>query len=202
VQGLIDLYESDFDARWIEAALALSNVVEREFSDGERGGWYTTGASAEQLLARFKSTHDGALPAGAGVQVLNLLRLAELTGQGQLAQLAQAGILSLGALVDRHPAAFSQLLLAVDFLAAGPREIVVAGESGSSAAAALLEVVRSRFLPNKVVALAHADADTELLPLLAGKEAPAGEARAYVCRNWACDAPLSQPSALEALLSD
>jgi uncharacterized protein YyaL (SSP411 family) len=202
VQGLIDLYESDFDARWIEAALALSGVVEREFADGERGGWYTTGASAAPLIARLKSTHDGALPSGAGVHVLNLLRLAELTGQGRLAQSAQAGILALGTLVDRHPAAFSQLLLAVDFLAAGPREIVIAGEVGSGTAEALLEVVRSRFLPNKVVACAHARADTELLPLLDGKTAPAGEARAYVCRNWACEAPVAAPAELEAALTD
>jgi uncharacterized protein len=202
VQGLIDLYESDFDARWIEAALVLSGVVEREFADGERGGWYTTGASAAALIARLKSTHDGALPAGAGVHVLNLLRLAELTGQGQLAQRAQAGIFSLGTLVDRHPAAFSQLLLAVDFLAAGPREIVIAGAVGSSTAEALLEVVRARFLPNKVVARAHPDADTALLPLLDGKTAPDGEARAYVCRNWACEAPVSTPSELEAALTD
>jgi uncharacterized protein YyaL (SSP411 family) len=202
IQGLIDLYESDFDARWIEAALALAEVVERELSDGERGGWFTTASSAQPLIARLKSTHDGALPAGAGVHVLNLLRLAELTGQGSLAQAAQAGILSLGALVDRHPAAFSQLLLAVDFLAAGPREIVVAGALGSSAAEALLETVRSRFLPHKVVARAHPEADADLMPLLDGKTAPSGEARAYVCRNWSCDAPVATPAELESALAD
>jgi uncharacterized protein YyaL (SSP411 family) len=202
VQGLIDLYESDFDARWIEAALALCAVVEREFADGERGGWFTAGASSQPLIARLKSTHDGALPSGAGVHVLNLLRLAELTGQGHLAQSAQAGILSLGALVERHPAAFSQLLLAVDFLAVGPREIVVAGARGSSAAEALLETVRSRFLPQKVVARAHPAADVDLMPLLEGKSAPEGEGRAYVCRNWACAAPVATPSELEAALAE
>jgi uncharacterized protein YyaL (SSP411 family) len=134
------------------------------------------------------------------VHVLNLLRLAELTGQGRLAQVAQAAILSLGAMVNRHPAAFGQLLMAVDFLAASPREIVVAGERGSPPVEALLEAVRSRFLPQRVVALASADADTDLMPLLEGKTAPPGEARAYVCRNWACEAPVSEADELERAL--
>jgi uncharacterized protein YyaL (SSP411 family) len=105
-------------------------------------------------------------------------------------------------MVNRHPAAFSQLLMAVDFLAAGPREIVVAGERGSPPVEALLEAVHSRFLPQRVVALASADADTDLMPLLEGKSAPAGEARAYVCRNWACEAPVSAPKDLASALED
>ncbi len=202
VQALIDLYESDFDPRWIEEALALCDVVEREFAEREAGGWFTTGANHEHLIARLRSVHDGALPAGSGVQVLNLLRLTELTGRAVLARAAERAIVSLGALVNRHPVAFSQLLIAVDFLAAGPREIVIAGERGSAAVEALLEAVRCRFLPQRVVALAESQADSALLPLLDGKSAPAGGARAYVCRNWACSEPVQTPAALAAGLED
>jgi uncharacterized protein YyaL (SSP411 family) len=52
------------------------------------------------------------------VQALNLLRLAELTGRRELAQRAERTIRSRGRAPEPLPAAFSQMLLAVGFLAA------------------------------------------------------------------------------------
>jgi uncharacterized protein len=202
VQGLIDLYESDFDHAWIEEALALCAVVEREFADREQGGWFTVGESHERLLVRLKSPQDGALPSGNGVHALNLLRLAEFTGRGDFAQAAQRAIVSFGALVNRHPAAFSQILTAVDFLAAGPREIVISGERRDERVEALLAAVRGRFLPQRVVALALPGGPTELMPLLDGKFAPGTPPRAFVCRNWSCRAPVETVADLVAALED
>jgi len=196
IQGLIDLYESDFDAGWLREAQALNKVLSERFKDTLNGGYFTTGDGHEVLIARLKNPHDGALPAGNGVQALNLLRLAELVGDGSLAREAQKTILSQGELVTRYPAVFSQLLAAVDFLAAGPREIVIAGEPGSPAREALLATVRSTFLPQRVVAATGPQADADLMPLLAEKDAPAGEARAFVCRNYACQAPVDSAEAL------
>jgi len=200
--GLIDLYETDFDARWIEAALALCALVDSDFADREHGGWFTTGARHETLLVRLKSPQDGALPSGNGVHALNLLRLAELTGRADLARAAQGALTAFGALVNRHPAAFSQLLQAVDFLAAGPREIVVAGARDDARTQALLAAVRGTFLPQRVVALADAEAPSELLPLLEGKHAAAAAPRAFVCRNWSCRAPVDSVAALASELAD
>jgi hypothetical protein len=202
VAALIDLYESDFDAHWIEAALALCAIVESDFADAEHGGWFTTGARHEALLVRLKSPQDGALPAGNGVHALNLLRLAELSGRGDLARSAERALTAFGALVNRHPAAFSQLLTAVDFLAAGPREIVVAGARDDARTQALLHAMRTTFLPQRVVALAEADAPVELLPLLEGRHDPAAAPRAFVCRHWSCRAPVDSVDGLLAELSD
>ena len=201
IQGLVDLYETDFDPRWLREALALNEILAGRFEDPERGGYFTTGSDHEPLIARLKNPHDGALPAGNGVQALNLLRLAELTGSRDLARDAERTIRSLAGLANRYPQAFSQLLIAVDFLQAGPREVVLAGEPGSAALDALLAALRGSFAPQRVVALAHAGADEELIPLLAGRDAPAGGARAYVCRNHACGAPIDDAATLsEALL--
>jgi len=202
IQALIDLYESDFDETWLREALALERIVTAEFEDGDKGGWFTTGKSHESLIARLKNPHDGALPSGNGVQTLNLLRLAEITGQGPLAQRAEKAMLSLGAMVNLYPAAFSQLLLAVDFLAAGPREIAVAGDPAHPAVRAMLEEVRGTFLPQRVVVLASPGADAGLIPLVDGKVAGAGGARAYVCRNYACQAPVDTREALGKVLGE
>ncbi len=196
VQGLLDLYETDFDQRWIQCALDLTKIVSQRFEDEENGGFFTTSNDHERLIARLKSPQDGALPAGNGVHALNLLRLAELTGRRDLALQAERTIKSMGQLVNRYPVAFSQLLCAVDFLSCGPREIVIAGEAGEEPVRAMLKTVRAKFLPQKVVALAGADSDVRLMPLLEGRKASRGEARAFICRNYTCGAPVTTAEAL------
>jgi len=202
IQGLLDLYESDFDQAWVETALELNEELNERFEDRERGGYYTTADNHERLIARLRNPQDGALPSGTGVQASNLLRLAELTGGLEHARRAERCIRSVGQLVNRYPQAFSQMLLAVDMLAAGPREIVLAGEPGTPAFDELLHVVRSTYLPQRVVARGHAGADTELMPVLADKTAPDGEARAFVCRNFTCGLPATSAEQLQNQLVD
>jgi uncharacterized protein len=202
IQALIDLYESDFDAQWLREALSLCAVVESQFADAQHGGWFTTGKDHETLIARLKNVHDGALPSGTGVHALNLLRLAELCGKGELAQQAERAILSVGALANRYPAAFSQLLIAVDFLAAGPREIVISGSPADAVVQEMLAEVRRQFVPQRVVALHHPGADSDLVPLLSGREPIAGRARAFVCRNYACGLPAEDVAELARQLTD
>ncbi len=200
IQGLLDLYETDFDAGWLHEAIALNAILRERFWDDDEGGYFTTGRDHEKLIARLKSPMDGALPSGMAVQALNLLRLAELTGDADQASLASKTIQSSGELLNRYPQAFSQMLLAVDLLAAGPREIVIAGEPGSEAVNAMLREVRGTFLPQRVVALAHEGADSKLIPLLEGKTAAEGGARAFVCRNYVCDLPVDTVEQLRAQL--
>jgi uncharacterized protein YyaL (SSP411 family) len=202
IQGLLDLYESDFDVHWLREALALERVVAERFNDDEQGGWFTTSDNHEVLLARLKSPQDGALPAGSSVQTLNLLRLAEFTGQGNLAKRAEKALISIGALVNTYPAAFSQAMLAVDFIAAHPREIVIAGEPSNAGVKSMLAAVRGRFLPQRVVTLATSTSNVELMPLLEGKTAPPNGARAFVCRNYACKSPVDSADALAKELDD
>lgn len=202
IAGLIDLYESDFDEAWLREAIALNEIVERRFHDDEHGGYFTTADDHEALIARLKNPHDGALPSGNGVHALNLLRLAELTGQSELAGRAQDTILSLGGLVNRYPSAFGQLLAAVHFQTSGPREVVIAGELEWPSTQTMLAQVRRTLQPARVVALARQGVDETLLPLIAEKPAEGRTAVAYLCRNYACQAPTSSPQELGRELSD
>jgi len=194
ISGLLDLYEADFDPRWIREALALDAIVEAEFR-GEDGGYFTTGNGHEQLLVRMRSSQDGAMPAGLGVHVLNLARLSELTGNTKLRTAAEATLASIGGAVNRFPAAFSSSLIAYDFLQADPRELVISGELDNEATAQMLSAVRSAFIPHKVVALADHRADLKLMPPLEGKE-PTDTVRAFVCRGFVCKAPVTTTEAL------
>jgi hypothetical protein len=195
IAALLDLYESDFDETWLREALELNAILEDEFLDRQQGGYFTTGARHERLIARLKEPHDGALPSAGAVQAWNLSRLFELTADDRLDSLAESAIRSVAQLANRFPSAFSQLLLAVDFRTAGPREIVVSGEPDDPATAELLATVRGTFLPQRVVALAHAKSDADLLPILADR-APSGPPRAFVCRNRTCGMPATTAKAL------
>ncbi|MEM7309461.1 MAG: thioredoxin domain-containing protein [Planctomycetota bacterium] len=201
MQGLLDVFESDFDPHWLEEALALNDVLTARFWDDAEGGYFTTGVDHEKLIARLKGPHDGALPSGNGVQAMNLLRLAELTGETEHAVRAEKTIQSVGELMNRYPHAFSQMLMAVDVLATGAREIVIAGEPGSEPVEAMLREVRGTFLPQRVVVLAGS-VDAELVPLVEGKTAAEGKARAFVCRNYVCKLPVDDVEGLRKELSN
>jgi len=187
IAGLLDLYESDFDPGWLRSALELDEVLRDRFEDPDEGGYFATARDHERLIARLKNTHDGALPAGNSVQALNLLRLAELGGDQAHAARAERTMRSVAQLANQHPVVFSQMWLAVDFLQAGPREIVLAGDPAGTPFRELLRTVRRTFLPQRVVAHAGQGADVELMPLLEGKAST--EARAFVCRNYTCSMP-------------
>ena len=201
IQGLIDLYESDFDEAWLREALELNEVLTDRFEDGHNGGYFTTVKDHEKLIARLKNPHDGALPSGNAVHALSLLRLAELTGNVDIAKSAERTIRSVGLMAGRYPAAFSQLMQALDFIAVGPREVVIAGNPQSDATQELLRTVRGTFLPQRVVALAHAGTDHELIPLCKDREAAGNSALAFVCRNYTCKLPVDTPEALRQELA-
>ncbi len=189
IAALIDLYESDFDEYWLREAQKLSDVLEESFLDRENGGFFTTGEEHEQLIARLKEPHDGALPAPGAVHALNLSRLTALTGDSRLASIAEMTIRSVGELANRYPSAFGQLLLAVDFLQSSPREIVISGTPSDAMTEAFLAQVRKTFLPSRVVALAHPQADSDLLPLLQDRGSEGSPPSTFVCRNQTCDIP-------------
>jgi len=200
VQALLDLYESTFDEDHLRNAVSLTALIEKRFSDAERGGYFTTPGDHPDLIARLKSTHDGALPSGAAVHALSLARLSLLTESNALSDRAFAAIHALGAAAKRFPQAFSHLLMALDFLGGSPREVVIAGELSDDKTQALLGALRGTFRPERVVALARAGADMTLLPLLEGKAAGGLGPLAYVCEDRVCQAPVGTPEELRAQL--
>jgi uncharacterized protein YyaL (SSP411 family) len=196
IEALLDLYEANFDPARVRQALELARLVEDRFADAAHGGYFNTSRDHEQLIARLKSTHDGALPSGAAVQAKNLARLAALTGDRSLRERAEATLSALGGLAPRYPQAFAHLFIAHDFLHGRPREVVIAGEPNETSTQALLASVRGVFRPQRVVLLGSRDADVTLLPTLRDKTAGASGARAYVCEEMQCLAPTEAPDEL------
>ena len=197
LQALLTLYEATFEARWFAAARELADVTIARFADDERGGFFSTADDHEQLVARRKDLEDTPIPSGNSSMALGLLRLARLTGETSYEERSRGTIALLHPIAARHPLAFAHLLQAVGFLLADDvREVAIVG-SGPDAEA-LARTVRSAFRPR--VVLAGATDHTDAVPLLVGRHPVDGRAAAYVCERFSCQAPVTEPAALAALL--
>jgi len=204
--GLIELYETTLNPRWLDAALDLTDEALDRFWDEEDGGFFLTAEDGEELIVRPKEVSDGAMPSGNSVQLSNLLRLARMTGRTELAERAEALSRWAGRQARSRPTGFTALLAGTQFALGGSREIVVAGDAEADDTQALLDTVRSIYDPFSVVLHRPAGDEppiTDLSPFTAAQTpADDGTARVYVCRDFQCEAPTSDPDRLRDQLAD
>jgi uncharacterized protein YyaL (SSP411 family) len=199
VDALVSLYQATFDARWVEEARALADELLGRFWEPEEGIFYDSAADAERLVVRPRDINDSATPSGTSAATMALLRLAALTGEERYRAVAERSLEGLAGLLAEIPQAFGELLSALDWHLATPREVAIVGDPGAADTGALLDVLRSRYLPNTVRALRDpsAPAAAEAIPLLAERDLVGGRAAAYVCERFACRRPVTDPAALE-----
>jgi hypothetical protein len=202
--GLLDLYEATFDRAHLAAALALADRTEDLFADAGAGGWYRSARDNETLIAREKPVHDGAEPSGASVAAYNALRLYAITEDERWRRVAEGALRAYGRTLADHPGALGEMLIAVDAVAATPREIVVVWPQGEAPPEALLAPLRRTFLPGAVTLGAADGPDLEALaqlsPVVASRTTRDGRPAAYVCERGACRLPVTGATELEAEL--
>src|SRR6185437_13024059 len=127
VEALLVLYESSFDPRWFATARELAESMIARFGDEERGGFFSTSADHESLIARRKEVGDHPIPAGQSAAALGLLRLAALSGERAFADRALGVIALFGEPAVTHPDSFAHFLRALDFHLAETREVAIVG---------------------------------------------------------------------------
>jgi uncharacterized protein YyaL (SSP411 family) len=205
IQGLLDLYEADFDVQWLQWAVELQKKQDELFLDPEHGGYFSVTKDAPNILLRMKEDYDGAEPSPNSVAATNLLRLAQITGQSEYAERAKATIGAFGDQLSRMPTALPQMLVALDSSLAKPRQVVIAGAPTDAATRALLHEVYAHYLPNKIVLLADGGAGQkwlgERLEFLKTVTPLGGKPAAYVCQDFVCQLPTSDVGKLRELLA-
>jgi uncharacterized protein YyaL (SSP411 family) len=200
-EGLLTLFETTGELRWLKESLALTDLMIEEFWDEESGGFFFTGKSHESLIVRSKDYFDNATPSGNSVAAIVLLRLAALTGRDNYRNLATAVLREMGDQVRRYPSGFGYALSAVDFLLSTPKEVAIVGKDLADIRPLLAETWR-RYIPNKVVAPGVSD-DREAVqttPLLANRPLLNTLPTAYVCEHFACKQPVTDVTELSAQL--
>ena len=201
IEGLVTLYETTGEFRWVNEALALTERMIEEFWDEENGGFFFTGKSHENLIVRSKDYFDNATPSGNSVAAGVLLRLAILTGKDNYRNLAVAVFREAADAARRYPSGFGYTLSAIDFLLSTPKEVAIVGRDAEDIEPLLSEVWRS-YLPNKVVAPDFAEETGAFqLPLLQDRPMLEGRATAYVCEHYTCKQPVTDPENLAGQLT-
>jgi uncharacterized protein YyaL (SSP411 family) len=202
LEALLTLYEATFEPRWFAAARELADVLLERFLDPAAGGFFSTADDHEALVARRKDLEDAPIPAGGSAAAFGLLRLAALTADARYEEAAVGQLRLLHELAPKHPGGFGHLLQALDFHTRPVQEVAIVGPAGE--VAGLLDVVRAQRRPGVVLAVGDGDPSGEAartIPLLADRPPVDGRAAAYVCERFACRTPVTEPAALERLLS-
>jgi len=204
IQGLLDLYEACFDAGWLRWAIELLGTQDRLFFDEERGGYFSGAGNDPRILLRLKEDNDSAEPAASAVAALNLLRLAQIRNDGDCFARAERTIEAFAPQIGHYASAMPQMLVALDLTLGEPRQIVIAGPRDAPETHALVSEVHRHFVPDKVLLLADgADGQRyleEKMEALREMKPVDGQAAAYVCENFTCKTPVTDPKALNALL--
>ena len=186
--GLYELHVATGQLRWLEEARRLAMLAVELFADEERGGFFLTPVDGEQLVNRKKDFDDNPTPSGNSMLAYVLLRLARIWGDAELERQAVGALRFVARLLPQAPFAFGHALTALDLHFSPPREIAVIGSPESDVARAAL----ASFEPNAVVAFGP----SEEVPLLQGKSLVDGRPAVYVCENFACRTPITEPAVL------
>jgi len=203
-QGLLDLYEAGFEARWLALATRLTEIQNESFWDVEGGGFYDTSGKDDSIILRTREVHDGAEPSGNSIAASNLLRLAWILDRPEWREMAEHTIGAVSGLLETSPVAMPQMLATVDFALEPPQQIILVGAADSEDMGRMIQAIYHRFLPRKIL-LQLDGSDTEIGVGKAGDfyrslEALDGKATAYVCEDFACRLPTNDPAQLEQFL--
>jgi len=199
LEAMLTLAELD-DVEWLREARHIADDLLARFADDEQGGVFTTGTDGEALIVRPKDYQDNATPSENSLAANALLRLSALTGEPRYADVARRWLGALAPVLADHPTAFAYLLGAFDRAVHPSIEVAIVGDPSDPASADLVHEVVGRVLPGSVLLRAAPSVGSELSPLLQHRDQIDGQPTAYVCRDYACDLPVTEPSALRAQL--
>jgi uncharacterized protein YyaL (SSP411 family) len=202
-EGFLTLSGVTGEARWLRLAADLLEVALGSFGDGE-GGFYDTAADGEALIFRPADPADNATPSGTFALAGALLSYSALTGSARHREAARGALGLLPAIAARYPRAAGAGLSVAEAILAGPAEIAVVGGPQDDRTRALHQTALHAAPPGAVLALGDGSQPIgaeDGVPLLDGRVLVNGAPAAYVCRQFTCQAPVTTPDQLRAVLA-
>ena len=193
--GALALYELTFDAQWLDRARSLAGAMVQWFWDVDAEAFFDTPSDHEELLTRPRDFTDNATPSGTSLAVELLLRLGDVVGDADMTRRARFVLETIAEPMARYPLAFGHALTAADLAVFGAVEVALVGNTASNDMQALVRAANTPFVPSLVLA-AGPEGDGDGIALLANRPMRDGQATAYVCRGYVCDAPVTEPGAL------
>jgi hypothetical protein len=203
-QGFLDLFEASQESVWLSRAINLMEAQIKRFKDDRAGGFFETTGADSSLLVRLKEQHDGAEPSGNSVSAMNLLRLSQILQRDDWRKLAEETVGAFSEMLRAHPVALPNMISAVDMLARSATQIILAGSVVSDTTRAMLRESGMRYLPNAIVLVVDEASEEgsvrSMVPWADQYRAADGATTAFVCRNYHCSLPTSDPGVFAGLL--
>jgi uncharacterized protein YyaL (SSP411 family) len=216
IEGLLELYQTTFEPRWFVAAQKLAETMLAHFQASEGvqlaragqlpsnasdiAGFYDTSDDHETLITRPRDLQDNATPSGNAMAVTVLLKLAGFMDDRRYLDVAHRALAPMQSMLAQYPLGFGQWLQALSYALSQPREIAIIGDPEGVDTQALLGAVRGGYWPFQVVAIGVPGSQPAAVPLLQDRGLVDGQAAAYVCRGFVCQAPVTEPEELLSLL--
>ncbi|XP_034426695.1 spermatogenesis-associated protein 20 [Hippoglossus hippoglossus] len=202
--GLLDLYEATLQTEWLQWAEELQLRQDTLFWDEVGGGFFCSDPSDSTVLLQLKEDQDGAEPSANSVSASNLLRLSHYTGRQEWLQRSQQLLTAFSDRLTRVPIALPEMVRSLMAQHYTLKQIVICGQRDAQDTTSLLAAVNSLFLPHKVLMLVDDDDNflSQRLPVLSSMSQQGGVATAYVCRDFTCSLPVTDPQELRRLLLD
>jgi len=211
-QGLLDLYETSFNWRWLRIAMQLTQKQIELFWDETNGrrldslsGFFDTSGKDSTILVRMKEQYDGAEPTGNSIAVMNLFRLSQMTDNHEWRKKAERTLIAFGELLQKAPFTMPQMVAAYDFSIQKVKQIVFAGlrprrgKRQDDATNRMLKEVYSRYMPNKILLLADGSKEQHEVfgpdSFLSSLVMTGGKPTAYVCEDYVCQLPTTDVDA-------
>jgi hypothetical protein len=199
-EAMLEVYEATGIERYLHEAVSLGEKILEDFEDREHGGFFTTAVDHETLILRGREGADGATPSGNAVAASVLARMSFHFDREDFRTAATNAVRAYGQQIGQVPRGFPKSLMVVDLLLRGPIELALVGGTDHRTYLQLRTAVNSCFIPYRIIAhRQNSDLETSH-PLLAGKTPINGKAALYICKNFACQAPITDPEAVPTAL--
>jgi uncharacterized protein YyaL (SSP411 family) len=200
VWGLLELFQADGEAEWLEWALELQRRQDERFWDDADGGWFSTTGKDPAVLLRLKEEYDGAEPSASSVAALNALTVANLTGDADALRKVERTLARYGPRVGAAARVLPMMLATLSAWHAGHSQVVIAGDRSAEDTRALQRETARHYQPFSltipVAPGSRQESLARLLPYAVSMSTRDGRAAAYVCRDFACRQPVTTPEAL------
>jgi len=193
IWGLLNLYEAGFDTKQLNRAIELSEIMEKDFNDNERGGFFLGSDQSEKLIIRAKTGYDGAIPSGNSIAVLIFNRLYRMTGNLRWANLSEKTLRSFSKDLKQMPSGYTAMILGFMYDAYGSKEIVVVGNGRHEETQLLLEELQSLYIPQKIMLFKDTNKKRDPLTKIASwtenHSTQNNKPTIYICEDFACRLP-------------
>jgi len=202
VWGLLEIHQADFETEYLKRALGLNQAMLDTFWDQESGGLFFSAAGQTDLIHRSKEIYDGAIPSGNSVAAMNLMRLGRLTSNLDYEEKAFQIGNSFAGQINIVPQGHTHFLSALLFAYGPSYEVVISGDRNADGTREMLNRLRTHYSPNKVLHIRPQEDSSllSLIPALQYQEVLEGKATAYVCQNFKCNEPTTDPDEMIKLL--